>query len=206
MTIQLIYQQYNILPNLQRHMLQVAAVGEWIYDHWNGPVLEKEPLINALLLHDMGNIIKFRPPYLGEMADDEEYWLGVQREFVKKYGPSEHSATEKIIHEINPPNLEKVLAIYHCIGWHNTPEELSWEGKIADYADCCVAPQGVVGFEKRMEDLLVRYKKDGYEEGIVKSRDNAKDVEGMLSVDKEEMIHEAFAKTTREEIEVIQEV
>ena len=51
-----IYAEYKIMPNLQMHMYRVAAVASLIYDNFNEP-LNKEEIITACLLHDMGNII-----------------------------------------------------------------------------------------------------------------------------------------------------
>lgn len=70
MKIQEIYRRYSIPPNLERHMLQVAAVGEYICTHWSGPELNSQLILQALLLHDLGNIVKFKRPFLGELEQE----------------------------------------------------------------------------------------------------------------------------------------
>ncbi len=54
-----IYEEYKIMPNLREHQLRVAAVAAQICDNFNKPLNKKE-IITACLLHDMGNIIKFK--------------------------------------------------------------------------------------------------------------------------------------------------
>src|SRR5258708_24588552 len=92
-----IYQKYNLPPNLIRHQLEVSAVGRYLCDHWTGTHVDKELITQALLLHDMGNIIKFKRPFLGELEKDSAYWEKVQDEFIQKYGKDVHNATVKII-------------------------------------------------------------------------------------------------------------
>ena len=104
MKIKQIYLNYRIPPNLQDHMLRAASVGAYISDHWkNKADLDKNSMIQALLLHDMGNIIKFdfRFSYLlGKEEANTGYWKKIQQEFIKKYGDDEHVATVEIAKEI----------------------------------------------------------------------------------------------------------
>ncbi len=58
MTIQQLYEKYEIMPNLQLHMYRVAAVAKMICDHFQKPINKQEVIITCLL-HDIGNIIKF---------------------------------------------------------------------------------------------------------------------------------------------------
>ena len=52
-----IYKEYKIMPSLQMHMLRVAAVTKMIVDNYNMD-LDKESLVVAALVHDLGNIVK----------------------------------------------------------------------------------------------------------------------------------------------------
>ena len=60
MTISSIYTQYNIHPNLQIHMLRVAALAKIIIDNWDGNPLNEKAIIQACLFHDAAKIIKFK--------------------------------------------------------------------------------------------------------------------------------------------------
>lgn len=72
MKIAEIYQKYKVPPNLQEHMLRVAAMAEIIANSWPNNSLDREILLLACLTHDMGNILKFdlvnKINFLGEEA------------------------------------------------------------------------------------------------------------------------------------------
>src|SRR3989339_254937 len=158
MTISTLYQKYRIPPNLARHQIEVAAVGEWVADHWKGPKLDRVALRQVLLLHDMGNIVKFKKPFLGELAQNSAYWEKVQQEFQSKYGMNAHEATESIIKEIGVSEaVLRIVSEMGTIAMGTAKGKKSWEARIADFADTCVSPEGIVGFEKRVEDLKKRY-------------------------------------------------
>src|SRR5438045_2401455 len=102
MNISEIYKKYKITPLLQQHQLRAASVGAYIADHWNiKQQIDKDGIIQTLLLHDMGNIIKFDfDDSELNPSDEKEYWKAVQKEFVEKYGHDEHIATNMIAKEI----------------------------------------------------------------------------------------------------------
>lgn len=179
-----IYQQYNIPPNLQRHMLEVTAVGRFIVDHWRGEQVNKQLITHTLLLHDMGNIIKFQKPFLSDMGKDETYWVKVQHDFKKKYGNDVHHATEEIICEILGEESD-VLKLTNQLGFHSIEQTgyLSLEARICDHADMCVSPTGITTFAKRIEDLQQRYQKHDIEKGIVLRKENAKYIQQHVDVD-----------------------
>lgn len=54
-----IYERFRIPGNLQMHMFRVAGVGELISNNWKGLDISKEDIVAALLIHDIGNIVKF---------------------------------------------------------------------------------------------------------------------------------------------------
>ena len=53
-----IYEKYKIMPLLAMHQIRVAAVAMMICDSLSVPI-DKDSVIKACLLHDIGNIIKF---------------------------------------------------------------------------------------------------------------------------------------------------
>lgn len=159
-TVQQIYSDYNISPNLQLHQLKVAGVAKIICENFTDEI-DKESVILACLFHDMGNIIKFNFKYFPESREPEgiEYWQKIKDEYISKYGPDEHIATESIAREINLP--EKVIAYINKIGFSYANEnELNdlFEDKICNYSDMRVAPYGVTSLVERILEGKERYK------------------------------------------------
>src|SRR3990167_4209416 len=148
------------MPNLQEHMLRVAAVASLICDNFNEP-LPKEDIVTACLLHDMGNIIKSNLQYFPEFLEPEglEYWQNVKNEYIKKYGNDEELAHKKIIAKLGVS--EKVIALVDqisfplCCSHKDNPD---FAVKIVNYADWRVSPYGVVSYDERMDEAKKRYK------------------------------------------------
>jgi hypothetical protein len=154
-----IYQQYKIMPALQLHQFRVAAVGKLICDNLNIPV-DSESITRALLLHDMGNIIKFKLGVFPEFCEPEgiEYWEGVKSEFILNYGNNEHEATYKIAQEINVEN--KVLELINAVGFSKAVENFDSgdiEKMIVNYADQRVLPHRIGSLHDRFEDGHKRF-------------------------------------------------
>jgi hypothetical protein len=169
MNISDLYHQYQIPEQLAQHMLRVTAVGQFVLEHWIGEYVPEEAIIITLLLHDMGNIVKFKRPFMGDMAAQATKWEVVQDEFVGKYGKTAHGATMKIIDEIEQ-YLPAEAVSFHSLLQEARPllDEMgygyimehgysSWATRILDYADMCVAPQGIVGVDARLDETVERY-------------------------------------------------
>lgn len=155
-----IYTEYKIMPNLQLHMLRVAAVASIICDNFIREV-NKEKIIFACLLHDMGNIIKSNLLYFPEFNEPEgiDYWENVKSEYIKKYGDNEHNATLKIMEELGA--TPEYISIVDKIDFVNVCDHSMQEDfimKIVVYADMRVDPKGVVSYEGRMNEAKKRYK------------------------------------------------
>jgi hypothetical protein len=178
-----IYTKYKIPPNLQRHQLEVTAVGRYICDHWSGDAVDRDKITQALLLHDMGNILKFKRPFLGELEPQAAYWESVQEEFKTKYGDDVHTATDAIVTEVTTD--PDVRACVHALDSNYLTEHgyPNLEIKICNYADMCVAPEGIVGFEARMQDLKERYGLSDEKVHLLRRRINAAEIEKYVSVD-----------------------
>lgn len=163
-----IYDEYRIPPWLAEHMLRVAAVAMTVFDaiHARDPKLEgRDDLIAACLLHDIGSIVKFNFVSMPARDGRNEYWLGVQKEMIEKYGASEHPAAEAICSELGV--RERVAPILA----HTADYEaliLETEGtilqKIVAYADQRVSPRGVVSLQERISDMRKRYEHPDTEE------------------------------------------
>jgi len=139
-------------------MLRVAGVASLICDDIDLPV-EKDNIVTACLLHDMGNIIKSDLEYFPEFCEPEglEYWLKVKEEFVSKYGNNEDVATDKIIRELG---LEKILGIWEAFGFlkvFSNRDNSDFNKKICYYSDLRVSPAGVVSMPERVKEGRIRY-------------------------------------------------
>ena len=162
-TIQEIYDQYQIPPNLAQHQLRAAAaVVSWILDHWHGQSLDKEKIITAALFHDMGNIIKFdfSPEHTPFPYTNEErvHWQSIKEEFIQKYGSDPHHATQVIVTELGNPH--GIAEIVGGLGFRNAPkflEEIDFVSMIVQYADMRVSPHAVTSAEARIADFYMRY-------------------------------------------------
>ena len=150
------------MPNLAEHQLRVAGVAMQICDALGDEMeVYRDSIVKAWLLHDMGNIIKFRLDYFPEFLEPEglDYWQKVQNEYIEKYGEDEHEATIKIIKELGLSYTINNLADqnrFSLLCKHRSINDLNL--KIIHYADARVAPNSVCSYEERMNDAGKRYK------------------------------------------------
>lgn len=158
-SIKEIYKRFNIMPCLQLHMRTVAAVAELILSARTDDEarISKDDVIASLLLHDLGNIVKFK---LGMESEEEStYWQKIQQETIAKYGPTDHQATEKMVHELGAN--DRVAFLISEMGFDHLSHVIdsnNMELKICLYADQRVAPYGIVSVQQRFADLRNRYK------------------------------------------------
>jgi len=172
MNILEIYKKYQIMPQLAEHQLRVAAVGEVICEHFaplpNPPrkgegirQVDRENIVAACLLHDMGNIIKFNLEETQNLLNhniDIAYWQKVKDEYIKKYGRDEHEASILICKEIGVS--QRVIELVDAVGFLTAvpnAEGGDFGKKICQYADDRVGPMWVVSLEERFVDLRKRY-------------------------------------------------
>lgn len=167
MSISDIYKKYKIMPSLQEHMLRVAAVASLICDNFTEPI-DKENIIAACLLHDMGNILKFKLDQFPDFLRPEglEYWQTAKEEYLKKYGANEYETSIKIAEELGVSTriLELIKSI-SFLGVSKTAEENDYAKKIVEYGDDRVDPFGIVLLEDRLTDLRTRYAHKDKERG-----------------------------------------
>lgn len=154
-----IYDEYKIIPALQKHMLRVAAVASLICNNFNES-LPKNDIITVCLLHDMANILKFKWDSLSEFLEPKgfHYWQNIQNKYKEKYGDDEHEATMKIIKELRLSNAVISLADqnrFSLICKHRDSRDINI--KIVHYADGRVDPYGIVSYEERMDEAKKRY-------------------------------------------------
>jgi len=161
MLVNKIYQKYLIPINLQEHMLRVTAVGDIICEHVKTVKVDRNLIIKTLLLHDMGNIIKYdfsRTELLAEEDKQRVKELKKNREeFIEKYGNDSDKATLAIMEELN---LDKKI-ITLCENSHGEHSDQftdsdDWERKIAYYCDMRIGLFGVKDLKSRFENLMKR--------------------------------------------------
>ncbi len=160
MKISEVYEKYQIPPLLQQHMYRVASVGRVVVGFLKPKMdLDIDVITKDLLLHDMGNIIKFSFDKNSLFSEEEATQLRkIQADFIAKYGNEEHLATETIAKELGMP--EKVLHILGKTGSSKlalTVESEDWYIKVCSYSDFRVSPHGVVSIEDRFEEVKRRY-------------------------------------------------
>lgn len=195
MTPEQIYQKYQIPPNLIDHMQWVAEVVGNVLSNWRGPAVDKELTLLAAKLHDLGNIVKFRRPFKDKIAkklmDNLDHWYTVQDQYIFKYGTNANQATHKILAELGLSasvgrvlrEMELVADRYLDSADGGAPDpHIGLEARILEYADCCVSPEGIVGFEARLRDLCDRYNHRSDEPWTLALRHNAFLVESYLSL------------------------
>jgi hypothetical protein len=162
-----IYQKYQIMPQLQEHQLKVAAVADLLVSNILNPsslILDKEDIVTACLLHDVGNIIKFDLDISHQLhpelniTDNIEHWKDVKKSFKAKYGEDAHRASVAITKEIGVE--ERVTELVNAIGFGQgkaNAQSDDFGRKICAYSDMRVSPKGVVSLKERMADLRARY-------------------------------------------------
>jgi hypothetical protein len=165
-----IYKEYNIMPHLAMHMLRVAAVANIICDTILIAV-DKESIIKAALIHDMGNAVKFDLDHartvFGLTGEDLEKAKNARDEFVAKYGESDYEANEKISRELI--DSKKIIDMISGNRFSNMCADKDaddFEVKILHYADGRVGPNGILSFNERMDEASVRYKNHKFEKNI----------------------------------------
>ena len=142
-------------------MLRVASVGKYISQNWKENINEAD-VIETLLLHDLGNLLKFDLTKGLDLLDKDErdanYWVQVQNELKSKYSSDEHKATQMMAKETGVS--ERVLFLLNSMGssnLHKTLKSDDWELKICSYSDFRVSPYGFNTVEERFKDILQRY-------------------------------------------------
>ncbi len=155
-----IYKDYRIMPNLVMHQIRVAAVAMQICESLDIEV-DKESIVKACLLHDMGNIIKFKLDHFPEFIEFEglEYWENIKYQSILKYGNDEHKASLEISKELGVSSyiydiIDSVDSSYVEI----ISKEEDFGKKICFYADNRVTPYGVASLLERNVEAKERYK------------------------------------------------
>lgn len=155
-----IYKEYNIMPILAMHQMRTASVAMQICDLLD-ETFNKEEIIKACLLHDMGNIIKFKLDQFPKENEPEgiEYWQKVKYEYIVKYGNDEHKASLEIARELNASDyIFSLIASVDANAVETVALEDDLGKKICFYADNRVTPYAVTSIQERNLEAKERYK------------------------------------------------
>lgn len=156
MTVAEIFARYHTPSDLQRHQREVAMVASYLSDHWQGNSVNKDLLIQSALLHDLGNLVKFQRPFLGNMGERAEYWQKVQDEQRARFGQDAKQATLQMVDELGlGQTVGAVLRDMEVL--FAGGETVRVEAQLVECSDLMVTPEGIVGYERRKRDLIDRY-------------------------------------------------
>ena len=163
-----IYSRFEVPSNLQMHQKRVASVGALIWDNRkenpkNDEII-KEDIVAALLIHDIGNIVKFdfsekTINILGKEAERIEHWKNVKKKIIQKYGKDDHDATWNMALELGAS--EGVKQLLQQVDFSRIEEVFKSNKlafKICTYSDFRVGPFGIINLKERINDLKRRYK------------------------------------------------
>jgi len=159
MTIQEVYNRYHIMPILQEHMFRVAAVAGLIAQN-SREELDNDAITTACLLHDIGNIIKFKLGFIPEAVELEgvTYWQEIQQDFINKYGKDEHIASEIISKELGLS--QRIIELINSVGFSNAhivDSSNDIEKMICCYSDQRVSPHGIRPLLERINEGKNRF-------------------------------------------------
>lgn len=162
MVIKDIYEQYSIPPILQKHMYSVAALGQLIANavKKSRSDVDVDEVVQGLLVHDMGNIVKFDLTKNDFFTHEElPHWQALQKEYIEKYSANDHEATLNILKELGvKKNIINLIAYTSSTETALAMLEKDINFAIMFYADFRVGPNGLLSLDARIDDLLVRYK------------------------------------------------
>ncbi|MGC8629160.1 MAG: hypothetical protein ACP5T4_03035 [Candidatus Micrarchaeia archaeon] len=151
-----IYKRYKIDSKLQRHMIYAAGVGAFICDNWNGPKISKKDIVATMLIHDLGNIVKYKNSDLRSKRVKQ-----LKEQIMRQYGSNAHLATINMAKELCLNNKIMSLLKTEVLSEANQQKaikEKNWERLICLYADWRVTPKGVKSLKERFQDFRNRYK------------------------------------------------
>lgn len=182
-----LYKECQIPPNLQRHMLEVAAVAQAICDNWSGETIDKSLVVKVALLHDLGNLIKFKRPFIGEIEKDAQLWMEIQNKLKEEFNDDVHQATMGLARKaISDESILRELNLTGQTG--STDKFKTLEARIIQLADMCVSPIGIVGPQERIDDLIKRYGEKVDQTDIRRHKENVQFISGRLSISLEDLI------------------
>jgi len=159
MNISEVYKKQQINKGLQEHMLRVAGVAKYICDN-SDLFVDKNNVITACLLHDMGNLIKSKLETAPELFEPEgvDFWSEIKYRMIEKYDNDVHGATVAKIKEVcKTPEVVKIVEEASFDDIEKVASSGSMEAKLLEYADMRVGMFGIMPLAERFQDIHDRY-------------------------------------------------
>lgn len=185
--VERIYDRFQVIGNLRLHMRRVAAVGELIVDSWLlEPWPDREDIVAALLLHDLGNIVKFNfentSLWDGYGRDEVAGWRDIRDSIVRRYSSStDHDVTVAMLKELGANGRVRFLVSNMLLeNIESVLQSGDMELKVCTYADQRVSPRGVTSIAERFRDLRSRYGHRGATSFRESREDLALDLEAQI--------------------------
>ena len=162
--IKTIYSKYGVPVHLQLHMLRSAAVVEIICNNLNCEV-KKEDVVGAMLIHDMGNIVKMRfddkdnlKLLVKEDLERVEELKQRQKEFIKEYSDDDLEVNHRISKELGANKLIQDLLDETSFKDACKINKFNYlELMLRGYGDWRVGPYGILTLDERVEEVKERY-------------------------------------------------
>ncbi|KXK11089.1 MAG: hypothetical protein UZ22_OP11002000471 [Microgenomates bacterium OLB23] len=162
-----IYDHYHVPPILRTHMYSVAALAMHVINNLSHPIdtANTHLVVQACLLHDVGNIVKFDLDNSDLLIKEDAASLSkLKEEFAQRFGADDHEATIAMLKELNV-SQEVLDVLIPSRTMEEAFQRLKSDARFGYYfyADFRVAPTGVVSLDDRVDELLARYRgRDGY--------------------------------------------
>lgn len=164
LTVKNIYAYCYIPTILAEHMWRVTSLTAKLLNSWTGSKLNQQLLLETMLLHDLGNLVKFdlssTAPHLLMPPKELAFYQALQKLWQTKFGLDADMATSDLIASLPLKNGIQIsqLILDHTSGTlAATVESHDWLQKICDYTDFRVGPYGLVSLTERFADLKRRY-------------------------------------------------
>ena len=162
-SISAIYDRFLVTRNLRRHMFRVG-VAEMVCDNWKGTAPNKDDVVAACLLHDIGNIVKFdfskenTIKMLGEDGKSIASWQKVKDDIIARYGRFDTKVNHNMVAELGVD--DRILFLVDHMGgiFENKRRGDDCELMVCGYADFRVEPTGIFSVTDRFMDFARRCK------------------------------------------------
>lgn len=166
-----LFSRYQIPVNLEQHLIQVAALGQLICQNWAGSPLNHDQIVSALLLHDIGNLVKFdlnqawTKAILAESSAQNpdlpqsfKAWQNLQTQFRRRYSYNADEANFAIVKELKiDPAIINILRDHTFEDLAVLLASKNWAKMILFYCDLRFSSTGLVAVTERLQDLRARY-------------------------------------------------
>ncbi len=159
-----VFARFPLPINLREHLVRVAAVADTICKHWTGPPLNRDLVVAACLLHDIGNIMKmdFTSPWQRELMKDDYDQIPQYQAFQDRarahYGNSPDDVRAGLLKQAAiEPEVQTFIAASEGVFMPRMQAENEYAAMVYLYANNRVLPMRVGTLGERIADAKERY-------------------------------------------------